>query len=46
MRCSASYRHKFANKPEVIDGNMKALEMAFATVEVALEEIEDENRYQ
>ena len=37
----ASYKHKFAKKPEVIDGNMKALEMAFAAVE-----IEDENRYQ
>ena len=31
----ASYKHKFAKKPEVIDGNMKALEMAFATVEEA-----------
>ena len=31
----ASYRHKFAKKPEVIDGNMKALEMAFAAVEEA-----------
>lgn len=31
----ASYKHKFAKKPEVIDGNMKALEMAFAAVEVA-----------
>ena len=29
----ASYKHKFAKKPEVIDGNMKALEMAFAAVE-------------
>ncbi|WP_296115557.1 2-oxoacid:acceptor oxidoreductase family protein [uncultured Eubacterium sp.] len=38
----ASYKHKFAKKPEVIDGNMKALEMAFA----AVEEREDENRYQ
>ncbi|MGI6204467.1 MAG: 2-oxoacid:acceptor oxidoreductase family protein [Anaerovoracaceae bacterium] len=27
-----SYKHKFAHKPEVIDGNMKALEMAFAEV--------------
>ncbi len=27
-----SYEHKFAKKPEVIDGNMKALEMAFAEV--------------
>lgn len=31
----ASYEHKFAKKPEVIDGNMKALEMAFAAVEEA-----------
>ena len=31
----ASYQHKFAKKPEVIDGNMKALEMAFAAVEEA-----------
>lgn len=31
----ASYQHKFAKKPEVIDGNMKALEMAFAAVEQA-----------
>ena len=31
----ASYKHKFAKKPEVIDGNMKALEMAFAAVEAA-----------
>ena len=31
----ASYKHKFAKKPEVIDGNMKALEMAFAAVEDA-----------
>ena len=30
-----SYKHKFAKKPEVIDGNMKALEMAFAAVEEA-----------
>ena len=29
----ASHKHKFAKKPEVIDGNMKALEMAFAAVE-------------
>lgn len=28
-----SYEHKFAKKPEVIDGNMKALEMAFEAVE-------------
>ena len=25
----ASFQHKFAKKPEVIDGNMKALELAF-----------------
>lgn len=31
----ASYKHKFAKKPEVIDGNMKTLEMAFAAVEEA-----------
>lgn len=31
----ASYKHKFVKKPEVIDGNMKALEMAFAAVEEA-----------
>ena len=31
----ASYKYKFAKKPEVIDGNMKALEMAFAAVEEA-----------
>lgn len=33
----ASYQHKFAKKPEVIDGNMKALEMAFDKVEEAIE---------
>ena len=27
-----SFRHKFAKKPEVIDGNMKALELAFAEI--------------
>ena len=31
----ASYLHKFAKKPEVIDGNMKALEMTFDAVEEA-----------
>ena len=30
-----SYQHKFAKKPEVIDGNMKALEMTFDAVEEA-----------
>lgn len=28
----ASFKHKFAGKPEVIDGNMKALQMAFEEV--------------
>ena len=28
-----SFKHKFAKKPEVIDGNMKALEMALNQVE-------------
>ena len=28
----ASYQHKFAKKPEVIDGNMKALEMTFESL--------------
>ena len=28
----ASFRHKFAKKPEVIDGNMKALEMTFQEI--------------
>ncbi len=28
----ASFKHKFAGKPEVIEGNMKALKMAFAEV--------------
>ena len=32
----ASYEHKFAKKPEVIDGNMKALEMAFDAVEALM----------
>ncbi len=34
----ASYQHKFAKKPEVIDGNMQALEMAYDKMEEALEE--------
>ena len=34
----ASFRHKFAKKPEVIDGNMMALELAF--------EYADKNRAQ
>ena len=33
----ASYQHKFAKKPEVIDGNMKALDMAFDKAEEAIE---------
>ncbi len=28
----ASFQHKFAKKPEVIDGNMQALELAFAEI--------------
>ena len=32
----ASYEHKFAKKPEVIDGNMKALKMAFDAVEALM----------
>ncbi len=32
----ASYQHKFAKKPEVIEGNMKALEMAYDVVEKAI----------
>ena len=28
-----SYKHKFAKKPEVIEGNMKALRMAFEEVQ-------------
>ena len=27
-----SFKHKFAKKPEVIDGNMKALEMALKEI--------------
>lgn len=33
----ASYQHKFAKKPEVIDGNMQALEMSYYVLEKALE---------
>lgn len=33
----ASYQHKFAKKPEVINGNMKALEMAYDIVWSAVE---------
>ena len=34
----ASYQHKFAKKPEVIEGNMKALTMAYDVIEDALNE--------
>ena len=34
----ASYNHKFAKKPEVIEGNMKALQMTFDALQDALEE--------
>ena len=33
---NASYQHKFAKKPEVIEGNMKALTMTFDVLEPAL----------
>lgn len=36
----ASYEHKFAKKPEVIEGNMKALEKTFDMLEDALAESE------
>jgi pyruvate ferredoxin oxidoreductase gamma subunit len=29
----ASYEHKFAKKPEVIEGNMNALKMTFDAIE-------------
>lgn len=29
----ASFLHKFARKPEVVDGNMRALEMAYGVIE-------------
>ena len=32
----ASYEHKFAKKPEVIDGNMRALTMTFESLVDAL----------
>ncbi|MDO5477210.1 MAG: 2-oxoacid:acceptor oxidoreductase family protein [Eubacteriales bacterium] len=31
----ASFQHKFARKPEVIDGNMRALEVAYEVIEAA-----------
>jgi len=34
----ASYEHKFAKKPEVIEGNMQALTMTFDALEDALKE--------
>ena len=33
----ASYQHKFAKKPEVIDGNMKALSMTYDALKDALD---------
>ena len=33
----ASYEHKFAKKPEVIEGNMKALTMTFEALEEDLQ---------
>ena len=33
----ASYKHKFAKKPEVIDGNMEALERAFDVVSIDIQ---------
>ena len=35
----ASYEHKFAKKPEVIAGNMKALSMAYDVMEEALAQV-------
>ena len=32
-----SYHHKFAKRPEVIEGNMKALKKAFDVIELALQ---------
>jgi pyruvate ferredoxin oxidoreductase gamma subunit len=32
----ASYQHKFAKKPEVIDGNMKALTMTYEALAPSL----------
>lgn len=37
MDMRASYEHKFAKKPEVIDGNMKALSMTLDALAPALE---------
>ncbi len=38
----ASYEHKFAKKPEVIDGNMKALETAYDVVAKSIHKDEKE----
>ena len=38
----ASYEHKFAKKPEVIDGNMKALETAYDVVAKSIHRDEKE----
>ena len=38
----ASYQHKFAKKPEVIEGNLRALEMAFDVVEASMEDGREE----
>lgn len=35
----ASYEHKFSNKPEVIEGNMNALRMAFEEICLNLQEV-------
>ncbi len=35
----ASYLHKFASKPEVIEGNMSALRLAFEEVAHNLQEV-------
>ncbi len=34
----ASYQHKFARKPEVIEGNMKALEISYDTIAKLMEQ--------
>ena len=34
-----SYKHKFAKKPEVVEGNLKALHMAYETVAGANQEV-------
>lgn len=37
LKMRASYEHKFAKKPEVIDGNMEALERAFDVVSIDIQ---------